>query len=140
MALLARHDSSSGALRKRLERQGFDPALVAAVLADLAAEHALDDARYAQNFVAYHAGRGQGPVRIAADLAAEGVSSEQIDAALASGPNWIALARHVRARKFGADEPESWAERSRQARFLQYRGFSSDHIRSALGPDLTPEE
>ncbi len=140
MALLAHHDFSSAALRERLERQGFDPALVAAALAELAAEHALDDARYARNYVAYHAGRGQGPARIAADLEALGVPAELIDAALESGPDWGALARQARAHRFGADLPESPAERGRQARFLQYRGFSSDHIRSVLGPDFTPEE
>jgi regulatory protein len=32
--------------------------------------------------------------------------------------------------------PESWPEKARQARFLQYRGFSSDHIRAALGADF----
>ncbi len=140
VALLTRRDFSSAALGERLRRQGFDTALVASVLTDLSAERALDDERYARNFVTYHAERGQGPVRIAADLAAQGLSGEQIDVALASGPDWTVLARWVRVRKFGADEPESWAERSRQARFLQYRGFSSDHIRSALGPDATAEE
>ncbi len=140
MTLLARRDFSSAALRERLERQGFDPALVAAALAELTAERALDDARYARNFVLYHANRGQGPVRIAADLAAQGLSGGLIDAALESGADWGALAQQVRVRKFGADEPESRAEMDRQARFLQYRGFSADHIRSALGPDYTPEQ
>jgi len=39
----------------------------------------------------------------------------------------------VRARRFGAEVPADWREKARQARFLQYRGFSADHIRSALG-------
>jgi len=95
----------------------------------------LDDARFAQAYVSYHAGRGQGPVRIGAELAALGLTAGEIDAALSAGPDWRALAREVRARKFGAAEPESRSEKSRQARFLQYRGFSSDHIRFALGSD-----
>jgi regulatory protein len=140
VALLARRDYPSTELRERLQRHGFDPSLVAAVLAELVAEHALDDARYAQNYVAHHASRGQGPVRIAADLRGLGLPAELIDAALESGPDWPSLARQARVRKFGPGEPGSWAERARQARFLQYRGFSSDHIRSALGRDFTPEE
>ncbi|MGB6450324.1 MAG: regulatory protein RecX, partial [Steroidobacteraceae bacterium] len=137
---LARRDFSSAELRERLQGQGFDPALVAAALAELVAEHAIDDVRYAQNYVSSHANRGQGPVRITASLKALGLPAELIDAALEHGPDWGAIARQVRVRKFGAGEPGSWAERSRQARFLQYRGFSSDHIRAALGPDLTAEE
>jgi len=140
VALLARRDHPSTQLRERLQQQGFDPALVAATLAELVAERALDDQRYAQNYVAYHASRGQGPVRIAADLKGLGLPAELIDAALDSGPDWRSLARRARDRKFGPGEPGSWGERARQARFLQYRGFSSDHIRSALGRDLTPEE
>jgi regulatory protein len=42
----------------------------------------------------------------------------------------------VRNRKFGPEPPADWPEKARQARFLQYRGFSSDHIRLALGADF----
>jgi regulatory protein len=41
----------------------------------------------------------------------------------------------VRTAKFGRQPPASWADKARQARFLQYRGFSSDHIRAATGAD-----
>jgi regulatory protein len=139
IALLARRDYASGELRQRLAFQGYDSAVIAAVVADLAGERALDDARYAQNYVMYHSGRGHGPLRIAADLRALGVSDPLIEAALAGGPDWRALAREVRARKFGEEPPEEWTERTRQARFLQYRGFSSDHIRAATGADFDPD-
>jgi SOS response regulatory protein OraA/RecX len=35
--------------------------------------------------------------------------------------------------KFGAFLPKDWPGRARQMRFLQYQGFSTDHIASALG-------
>jgi regulatory protein len=139
MALLARRDFASGELRQKLDSQGYDPAIIAAVVAELAAERALDDARYAENYVMYHSGRGHGPLRIAADLRALGVAEELIAAALATIPDWPALARQVRVRKFGAEPPEEWTERTRQARFLRYRGFSSDHIRAAIGADFDPD-
>jgi regulatory protein len=135
VALLARRDFASGELRQKLESQRYDAAVVAAVVADLLSERALDDGRYAENYVAYHSGRGQGPLRIAADLRALGVAGDLIEAAL-SGPDWRQLARDVRTRKFGAESPEDWTEKTRQARFLQYRGFSSDHIRAATGADF----
>ena len=135
IALLARRDFASGELRHRLEGRGFEAGAVTAALAALVEERALDDARFAQSYVTHHAGRGQGPVRIGAALAALGLTPVEVDAALAAGPEWGALAREVRARKFGAERPATWAEKGRQARFLQYRGFSSDHIRFALGSD-----
>lgn len=140
MALLARRDYFTVELRRKLRSRGFDEAATAAVLAALSLERLLDDARCAERFVAYRAERGQGPLRIGRDLKAQGVTPELIETALAAGLDWRALAGQVRRRRFGAAAPQDWAERSRQARFLQYRGFSSDDIRAATGADLEVDE
>ena len=55
-----------------------------------------------------------------------------MDKAKDDGPDFVSLARAAKVRKFGPDLPKDWKERSRQARFLQYRGFSTDHIRAVL--------
>jgi regulatory protein len=136
VALLARRDFASGELRQKLGSLGYDAAMAAAVVAELIEERAIDDSRYAENYVAYHSGRGHGPVRIGADLRSMGVPAALVEAALATGPDWRELARAIRIRKFGAEPPEEWTEKTRQARFLQYRGFSSDHIRAATGADF----
>ncbi len=103
----------------------------------LEASNVINDARYAEHEVAHRARRGQGPVRIRQDLKRSGLGSEAIqttmDKAQDDGPDFVALARAARSRKFGSELPKDWKERSRQARFLQYRGFSSDHIRAVLG-------
>ncbi|TLY84387.1 MAG: regulatory protein RecX, partial [Gammaproteobacteria bacterium] len=91
---------------------------------------------FAENYVNWHAQRGQGPIRIAAELRRHGVPDALVDAALAGGPDWRALASRARRAKFGGQPPASWTDKARQARFLQYRGFSSDHIRAATGADL----
>jgi regulatory protein len=135
IALLARRDLSSEELRGKLRMKAFDAAIAAAVVADLMHRGVVNDERYAQNYVAYHSGRGHGPVRIAAELRRRGLAAPVVDAALASGPDWSALARAACRAKFGPVPPQSWAEKARQARFLQYRGFSSDHIRAATGAD-----
>jgi regulatory protein len=135
VSLLARRDFACRELCERLISEGFGETAAAGVVAELAREGVLDDRRYAQNYVAYHAGRGQGPVRIAAELRRNGLAADLIEAALAGGPDWRALARKVRGAKFGLQPPASWAQRARQARFLQYRGFSSDHIRAATGAE-----
>jgi regulatory protein len=139
VAQLAARDFASGELRARLVQRGFDISAAAAAIQELAEQRLLDDVRYAGNYVSYRAARGHGPVRIADDLRGFGLPADLVSAALADGPDWRALARDVRVRKFGAGEPSSRAEEARQARFLQYRGFSSDHIRSALGAEFDPD-
>jgi len=134
VALLARRDFASSVLRERLVAQGFAAANAETVVAELQREGVVNDERYAQNYVAYHAGRGQGPLRIGAGLRRIGLPAALVDAALDDGPDWAALARRVHTARFGRP-PSSWAEKARQARFLQYRGFSSDHIRAATGAD-----
>jgi regulatory protein len=136
IALLARRDLTSGQLRGRLERKGFDAAVVAEIIAELVEERALNDSRYAANYVRHEAARGHGPVRICADLKALELSDELVAAAMAEGPDWRVLAQEVRVRKFGPHPPSEGSDQARQARFLQYRGFSSDHIRSAIGADF----
>ena len=133
MRLLARRDLPSEVLREKLHAKGFAPAVTAVLIDDLIGAGLVNDERYAENYVAYHAGRGQGPIRLAAELRRCGLTAELIENALASGPDWEALARKVRGTKFGPQPPASWAQRARQARFLQYRGFSADHIRAATG-------
>jgi regulatory protein len=136
VALLARRDFASVELNARLLAQGFEAAVVRAVIDELGERRLIDDARFAQHFVSYHAERGQGPVRIRRELAALGLPPALVDEALEAGRDWARQAREVRIRRFGLSVPPNWAEKARQARFLQYRGFSIDHIRSALGPDF----
>jgi regulatory protein len=138
--LLARRDFAAGELATRLHEDGYPAEVVAALIGDLISERLLDDARFAIQYVANHAQRGHGPRRIAMDLGARGVAAPHIEAALAADTDWAALARAVRTRRFGPEIPQSWAEKAKQGRFLQYRGFSSDHIRSALGPDFESED
>lgn len=140
VALLARRDFCSAELGEKLGSEGYQPEIVAEVLQDLMDRHLIDDDRYASQFIGYRAGRGHGPARIRQDMAAIGLSSALIDAALSDpGYDWARCAREVRIRKFGPEPPSDWQDRARQARFLQYRGFSNDHIRSAFGPDLELE-
>jgi regulatory protein len=106
------------------------------VVSDLIEQRFVDDARFANNFVSYHAARGHGPARIRRDLAALDVDRSVIDGVLADGRDWARAARELRIRKFGLAVPKSWQAKAKQARFLQYRGFSADHIRSALGPEF----
>lgn len=135
LRLLTGRDFASADLRARLEARGFAAQAVRTVLEELTDSGVLNESRFAENYVSWHAGRGQGPLRIEADLRRLGIPEPLIEAALAAGPDWAALAGRVCRGKFGAQVPASWREKARQMRFLQYRGFSADHIRAATGAD-----
>jgi regulatory protein len=133
VALLARRDYGSAELTALLRDKGFAASAVHAVVSDLIEHRFIDDARYANHRTSYQAERGHGPLRIRRDLLQLGLEPHIIEDAVAQGRDWSQQAREVRIRKFGLDVPTDWIGKARQARFLQYRGFSADHIRSALG-------
>ena len=81
---LARRHHASEDLRRRLVDKGFDAAVVAGVIERLIQEHLLDDRRYVDNFVASHAARGQGPLRVRADLRKFGVQGPLVEESLAA--------------------------------------------------------
>jgi regulatory protein len=129
--LLARREHSPLELERKLAVRGFPDPVVAEVLAALEAEGLLDTARFAEAFVESRIGKGQGPLRIRGELRARGVGESEAGRAL-EPHDWRAYARFARIKKFGEAPPTSFGERARQSRFLQYRGFTSDQIRSAL--------
>ena len=133
---LARRDCTAEDLRRKLLEKGYDATIVALLLDALHAEKLLDDRRYMENFVALHAARGQGPIRVRADLSRHGLQGPQVEEYLAAYSDWLAQLRTARQKKFGTPLPNNYAERQRQARFLSYRGFTSAQIRMALGFDV----
>jgi len=134
LALLAGRDFGRAELARRLAKRGYPAAVLTVVVDGLVAERLLSETRFVEEFIRQHVGRGHGPVRIRAELRERGVPDSDIEAGLeAAGEDWAALARDTRRRRFGLSPPDDYPERARQARFLQYRGFSADHIRAALG-------
>jgi regulatory protein len=133
---LARRDYATEELRRKLLEKGYDATAVAPLLEALRAEKLLDDRRYAENFVCYHAMRGQGPLRIGADLRRRGLPKSLAEECLEAYPDWIVHLRKAQAKKFGAGLPAHYADKQRQAKFLGYRGFTSAQIRMALGFDM----
>jgi regulatory protein len=136
LRLLARREHSLQEVRGKLLRRGYAQAAVDVVISQLAARQLISDARFAGSLVRHGSARGHGPVRIRAELHRQGIAEELIQAEFAAADcDWTQLATRVRVRKFGTPRPTSSAERAKQSRFLQYRGFTADQIRAALGAD-----
>lgn len=132
--LLARREHSRLELERKLGARGFAADAIAAALDGLEQSGALAGDRFTESFIRSRAARGQGPVRIRAELAARGVDQALLTAALAEpGIDWAEIAAAVRSKRFGAELPRDFKERARQMRFLEYRGFERAHVDAALG-------
>lgn len=136
LELLARREHSRRELTRKLGARGFSDDVIAAVLDELERSGALADARFTDSFVRSRVAKGQGPQRIRAELAQRGIAETQAaDVLRGAEVDWLETIKAVRRKRFGPELPREYAERARQARFLQYRGFSSEHIRAALEVD-----
>lgn len=127
-------------MERKLTGSGFDAAAVSATLDRLAEQRLQDDGRFVEGFVRSRVARGQGPVRIAAELQRRGIDDDAVRAAfVAAEIDWEALAGAVLRRQFRTAATDS-KTRARERRFLEYRGFTSDQIRAAQRAAGEPSE
>ena len=127
LRLLARREHSRQELARKLAAHAQDPAELDGVLDHLEAQGWLSEQRVVEQVM--HARRSRfGARRIARELGEKGIGEEAIVAALqALKAGEMESARAVWRRKFGR-LPRTSAERGRQMRFLQGRGFDFDTI------------
>ena len=128
MNLLARREHSTQELRDKLLTRGFEDDEIVPALQTLSREGLLSDERFTESFIHSRMERGSGPVKIRAELRQRGVADEIISDWLDERDRmWLERAETVRCKKFGSVLPVDYKEKARQARFLQYRGFSAEH-------------
>lgn len=128
LKLLARREHSRAELARKLAAHAEDPADIERVLDDFERRGWLSEHRVVEQLV--HARRSRyGARRIERDLLQKGISEEAVSAALAGlKAGELEAAREVWRRKFGGKPPRGPADRARQVRFLQGRGFDLEMI------------
>jgi len=137
LKLLARREHGRAELIAKLVQRGHEAAVCEQVCDALAKANMLSEARFLEHFVSVKSGRGAGPRRIEAELRAKGVAKADAQEALGeAGVDWVAACDQVRRKRFGAALPSEVAERLRQARFLEQRGFTSEQVRKVLKGDV----
>ncbi|MHB0776689.1 regulatory protein RecX [Halomonas sp. WWR20] len=134
--LLARREYSRAELERRLAAKGHDAETLSEALDALADEGLQSDARFAEVFVRSRVARGQGPMKIRAELNERGIERElarnALDNAQSSGEiDWHSLACETLAKRFAGPGGEP-RERARRERFLAGRGFDFAQVRYAL--------
>lgn len=133
VGLLARREHSAYELKQKLAKNEANDDEIYDVIEKLQQAGLQSDQRFAENYVRYRSQRGNGPRRIRLELHERGVSSDIADDQLNQiDIDWFELAYSVRCKRFGEDNPTDFKERAKQQRFLQYRGFSHEHINESL--------
>jgi regulatory protein len=133
MDYLARREYGRAELVAKLLGAGFGADIAESAVSQLTAEGLQDDRRFIEGFAQSRISQGKGPVRVHAELRQKGIDAALVDAVLeAFSPDWRALARDVRCKKFGASLPLNFSDKAKQMRFLQYRGFAQAEINAAV--------
>jgi len=133
MDFLARREHSRRELQQKLRKRFDDEDLIGEQLDRLAEENLQSDARFAESYARQRVGRGFGPLRVRQAMRDKGLSDSEIDLALQENDfDWYSLAREVYRKKYGEAPPQDLKEKARRSRFMQYRGFSPEHLRDFL--------
>ena len=128
---MARREYTRHELALKLAPHAESEAEIAQVLDDFTQQGWLSEQRAAEQIARVRRGR-YGMARIRHDLQTKGVSAAVVGTTLAGlKESELDAARAVWRRKFRA-VPVKAAERAKQARFLQNRGFSSEIITRLL--------
>ena len=133
--LLAQREHSRYELQSKLSFRGYENDDIEQVLHQLRQAGLQSDTRFVEAYIRMKTQRGFGPVRIRQELHDRGIDDDLIDQYLL--PNveqWAQLVAEVRKKRFGKTLPKDFAERAKQMRFLQYRGFTAEQIKKGECP------
>lgn len=130
---MAGREHSRQELQQKLLAKGYEQADVAAALDHCVELDLQSDQRFAESYLQSYIGRGHGPLKISHALGQKGVSDSVVAAAFAEYDSeyWLSHCRKVWQKKFSRP-PETQAERAKQFRFLQQRGFSGEVIHRVI--------
>lgn len=139
--LLGSREHSTHEMRQKLLRKGFEEEGIALIIEDLTSINYLSDQRFAEAFCRSKAAKPLGKQRILNELKRKGISDDQAKQALNSlDVDWFELALNLKQRKFGDAVEQDYQKKSKQMRYLLYRGFGYDEVRYAIEEDSAEQE
>ena len=131
--LLSRREHSQQELRQKLRQREFSDGDIDEVLINLKQQGLQSDERFTESYIRMRVARGYGPQRIAQELNQRGLEDSLIDRYFIEyKTQWFECARHARQKKFGDLNEPDFKELTRQMRFLQYRGFTTEQINAII--------
>lgn len=134
--MLSRRDYGKAELFTRMKRRMYeknegiiDESLIEKVLERLSEQHFLDDDRVVGLMMQGYIRKGYGPLRIKQEMRQKGFAEALVEKHFTNvDVDWFEKAAYVRSKKFGDSLPQDFKEKSKQIRYLQYRGFFGDMI------------
>jgi regulatory protein len=131
MNSLARREHTETELLRKLQAKQFPDEEIHIALKKLVEEGALSHDRFIETYIRSRRNKGYGPLRIEGELKERGLKEDFIDPHLDMADNaWFTQARAVWQKRFKGQYPNDFKAKAQQARFLQYRGFTTEHIES----------
>lgn len=136
--MLSRREHSQFELRQKLSLRFKDSEVdIEDLLSQLIEENYQSDQRFCESFIRYRQQKGYGQARILSELRQKGLDPELITLCLNDAEvDWFELALKLKRSKFGEQVTQDYKVKSKQYRYLQYRGFSSDQINYAIHEEL----
>lgn len=134
MDLLARREHSRQELQRKLARRfAVDAEVIFSVINQLTQEGLQSDQRLAEALLRYRSNRGQGPLKIKAEMREKCIESALIEQIFdEANIDWFDLALRVLEKRYGDGSAVDASERAKRTRFLQQRGFSFDQIQTVM--------
>ncbi|MES9946217.1 MAG: regulatory protein RecX [Candidatus Thiodiazotropha sp.] len=120
-------------MQRKLRSRGFEEHDIETVLLRLRESDLQSDDRYTENYISSRMGRGNGPIRIRAELHERGIDEALIETHLEGYAElWPTLLQRVHDAKFGSEPGTDRRLLAKKARFLENRGFPGELIRRFL--------
>lgn len=122
--LLVNREHTKLELQRKLSAKGFATLEIDEVIEELDQQDLQSNQRFLESYVNMRANRGFGPVRIKQELYERGISKNLIGQSdVFTAFDWQDLLQKTRTKKFGSAVPQSFTEKSKQIRYLVYKGF-----------------
>lgn len=131
--LLADREHSRLEMRRKLLARDYDPAAVEEALQSLEKQGLLSDERFTEQYINVLKRKGFGPLRMRSLLRERGINDTMIHEWVDNREDeWRHLMVQTARRKFGDSKGEDFSQKSKIARFLEYRGYPEFMIRDYL--------
>lgn len=135
--LLANREHTKLELQRKLSAKGFTINEIDEVVEKLAEQGLQSNQRFLESYVNMRANRGFGPVRIKQELYERGISKDLLQQSnIFSTFDWQDLLQKARKKKFGSALPQNFQEKSKQMRYLVYKGFDFGRVSLICAPQL----
>ena len=135
--MLARREHSQLELKQKLQTRFKDQEdEIDITLVKLIEDNYQSDQRFCESFIRYRQQKGYGEVRIISELKIKGINTDLIHQSFSESElDGFEVALRVKTSKFGRLVSQDFKDKSKQYRYLQYRGFTSDQINYAIQED-----